>query len=540
MNRSPHRTKIIAALQASAQRMTATSLNTLFAQDPDRTATCSGEAGTLFADYSRQHLDKPLLRELHALARDSNVAQGLSDIAGAEVVNTTEGRAACHNLLRAAAGDTHEAAAVRAMQDQLRERSAAFANGAWPATGSRITHIINIGIGGSDLGPRLLCDALAGVATPLADTRFVANVDPSNLARSLSGCSPATTLFIVSSKSFGTEETLTNAAAARRWLESELPAAQANNHFVAVTANPDAALAAGYPGENIIRFPSWVGGRFSVWSAIGLPVALAFGMNLFAEFLAGGAAIDQHALGDDTENNIAVTLGLLDVWNTSFMGRPTLAVLPYDHNFRLLPAYLQQLMMESNGKSVTRSGMATDLTTCPVVWGSEGTNGQHSFHQLLHQGVPAASCDFLLPLATGTDNPAQHDALVAHCLSQSLVLMRGQTLAEVEAALQNSGLSPGEAKALAPHKVMPGNRPSTTICYPRSGARTLGALIALYEYRVLVASLIWGINPFDQWGVELGKKESGTIAAEIAKRSTGGGDSATRNLLHRYYQHQQD
>ncbi len=520
------------SLSREAARMQNISLVDLFQREQARGARYSGEVGPLFLDYSKQHIDTAVAKALLDFAETRELAPRLQDIAVGRVVNTSEGRAACHNRLRAS---TDLPAPVRDMRAAMAAMAAAFAGGEWPRTAARVTHIVNIGIGGSDLGPRLLVDALSGIENAAATVEFIANIDPANLQRVLQRCNPASTLFIVSSKSFSTEETRRNADAAWGWLAESIPAEQVPHHFVAVTANPDAARARGYRDEQIITFPEWVGGRFSIWSAIGLPVALAFGMDTFENFLAGGAAIDDHALSVELKSNHVIALGLLDVWNSSFLRRDSLAVLPYDHNLRLLPDYLQQLMMESNGKSVTQSAGAVAMPTSPIVWGNDGTNGQHSFHQLLHQGTQRVSCDFLLPLASTTPHRDQHAALVAHCLSQSLVLMRGQAENDVFRELLEDGMAESTARELARHKSMSGNRPSTTICYPRTSAESIGAVIALYEYRVLVAAILWEINPFDQWGVELGKKVSGTIADAMTSRDMTEFDASTRQLLNRYY-----
>jgi glucose-6-phosphate isomerase len=399
-------------------------------------------------------------------------------------------------------------------------------------SGAAITDVVNIGIGGSDLGPRLVTQALIPYHGKVR-CRYIANVDPADFQQVTTKLSPATTLFIICSKSFRTGETLANALAARAWmLDGGATEADLDKHFLAVTTNLQAARDFGIPEANCLPMWDWVGGRYSVWSAVGLSAAIAVGWEHFAEFLAGAETMDQHFRSAPAHANMPVIMSVLEVWYCNFLGAGNHVVLPYDHNLQRLANYLQQLTMESNGKRVSIDGNSLDYTTAPVLWGSAGTMGQHSFHQLLHQGQLLCPVDFILPLTTHTGMEEQHRNLIANCLAQSRALMVGRSLQAATEALLARGLNASAATTLAPHLVMPGNRPNSVITMDSLTPHTLGALLALYEHRTYCSGQLWRINSFDQWGVELGKE----ISSEILRRLTGASagdamDAATERLI---------
>jgi glucose-6-phosphate isomerase len=470
---------------------------------------------------------------------------GLADNAGlqAEIaallrgqhINNTEDRPALHTLLRASRGDGLEdkfeqVQAARALMQLWSER---INSGAWKGfSGEAITDVVNIGIGGSDLGPRLVTEALRPFQGNIA-CHYVANVDPADLQDCLLQLDPESTLFIVCSKSFRTEETLTNSLAARDWLlTAGATDAGLAKHFIAVTSNLQAADEFGIPAKNCLPMWDWVGGRYSVWSAIGISCAIAIGWERFVQFLAGAEAMDEHFRDSDPAENMPLLMGLLEVWYSNFMGAGNQVVLPYDNSLQKLPAFLQQLTMESNGKRVSDDGTPLPYTTGTVLWGSAGTMGQHSFHQLLHQGTVMCPADFVLPLTTHTGMHEQHRQLVANCLAQSRTLMVGRSVEAAHSVLLERGRSEQDANRLAPHMAMPGSRPNSVITMASVNPGTLGALLALYEHRTFCSARLWGINPFDQWGVELGKE----IGVEILGRMSGEGeghemDASTERLM---------
>jgi glucose-6-phosphate isomerase len=466
----------------------------LRARDASRAASFCAEIEGVRFDYSRQRLDAQALRLLGELAQQRGLAGWRDALFGGAAVNSTENRAARHTALRAGARAPDEVKATlsraRGVAQQLRE-------GAWRgATGRPIRRVVNLGTGGSDLGPRLLVDALAAQGDAL-EFAFAANVDPLDLGRALAGADPATTLFVVVSKTFTTQETVENMRAARDWLARALPPGAAlERHFIAATGDQSAARDFGV--AEALDIPDWVGGRYSVWSAAGFSALCALGAARFDEFLAGGADVDQHFRATPLERNLPALMALIGVWNVNFLGAATHAVLPYSNALRLLPAYLQQLEMESNGKSVDREGRAIDYATAPVVWGAEGTLGQHSFHQLLHQGTQAVPADFIV-FGEAPGDAERRAILAAHAAAQAEALAAGR-----------------DDPQLPAHRRYPGNRPSSTLALERLDARSLGRLIALYEHKVFVQGVIWNINSFDQWGVEFGKQ----LAAEILAHRT--------------------
>jgi len=522
-------------LQALAQELRSASMEQLFAQDPQRAADFTLEAAGLRLDFSKHLLTRPALGKLLDLAGQSGLPMDIAALFDGEHINNTEDRPALHTLLRASGSHGldekyAQVVAARALMKQWADRLNSGDQKGY--SGATITDVVNIGIGGSDLGPRLVTEALKPYQGNVS-CHYVANVDPADLQDTLLDLDPESTLFIVCSKSFRTEETLTNSLAARDWLlnagagESDL-----DRHFVAVTSNLQAAADFGIPAANCLPMWDWVGGRYSVWSAIGLSCAIAIGWERFEEFLAGAEAMDEHFHSSEPGESMPLLLSLLELWYSNFMGAGNHVVLPYDNSLQRLPDFLQQLTMESNGKRVSAQGQALAYTTGPVLWGSAGTMGQHSFHQLLHQGTQLCPADFILPLKTHTGMAEQHRRLVANCLAQSRTLMVGRSPGDARASLLERGLTGQEADRLAPHLAMPGNRPSSVITMESVNPVSLGTLLALYEHRTFCSARLWGINPFDQWGVELGKEIGTEILARLSGESGAGPmDPATERLM---------
>jgi glucose-6-phosphate isomerase len=528
------------ALASHCQSLKAMHLRELFARDPRRAEHFSRELPDFLVDYSKHRVTEETLELLRALARACALPAWTAKMFAGELVNTTEHRAALHVALREPLGGSRKlgtvdiSAEVDGVRQRMRKVSDDIRDGGWVgATGESIKDVVHIGIGGSLLGPQLAVEALTAYGHPRLSIHFLGNVDSAPVAALLSELDPARTLFIIASKTFATEETLTNADTARVWLETKLGSAAVPRHFMAVTANREGALAFGIAGDSIFEFWDWVGGRLSLWSSIGLPIAIAIGMDRFEEMLAGAHEMDRHFAETPLERNLPATLGLLAVWYNDFFGWGTHAVLPYDEGMRLLPAYLQQLEMESNGKSVTRDGTPVDCDTAPIVWGGTGTNSQHAFFQMLHQGTRIVPGDFIVAAQSGAPLPRHQDLLVANCFAQTEALMLGRTAAEVEGDLAD--LPDGERAALLPHRVFQGNRPSTTILVKRLDPRAFGMLLALYEHKVFVQGVIWGVNSFDQWGVELGKKLAKNIVPELDGESAREPhDVSTAGLIARY------
>ena len=494
----------------------------LFESDPGRFERCSLRACGILLDYSKNRVTDETMRLLRALARASEVAERARGMFSGARINVTEDRAVLHALLRDSrespvcevgealrAGVERELAAMERFSEAVR-------SGRWRGhTGRRIADVVNVGIGGSDLGPRMVCRALALHAGG-PRTHFVSNVDGAHLSSTLAGLDPARTLFVVASKTFTTLETMTNAHAARRWLVEALgDDAAVARHFVATSTNRAAVAEFGIAPGNVFELRDWVGGRYSLWSPIGLPIAIAAGMARFRELLAGAHAMDLHFRDAPLDRNMPVTLALLGVWYVNFFGAETHAVLAYDQRLDRFAAHLQQLDMESNGKCVTLESAAVGYATGPVVWGEPGTNGQHAFFQLLHQGTRLVPADFIVAARCDHVLRDQHRLLVASCFAQTEALMRGRTADEVRAGLAADGFPAGCIEPLAPHKAFGGNRPTNTLLLDRLDAFTLGALVALYEHKVFVQGAIWRVNSFDQEGVELGKALATAIAREI-------------------------
>jgi glucose-6-phosphate isomerase len=509
------------ALAAHQKRIAAASLRELFAADASRAERFSLETDGLLLDYSKHRIDAETMRLLRELAAQEQVPAWIARMFAGDALNNTEGRAALHVALRSdrrafpQGGDVMPA--VRAARERMRRFVDEAQRGALKGgEGLPITDIVNIGIGGSDLGPRMLARALRKFLKPGPRLHFVANTDPADLDSALAGLAPGTTFFIVASKSFTTAETLDNAARARAWLASSLgESAELSRHFAAVTANATGAAALGVLPERVFPLWDWVGGRYSVWSAVGLPVALTAGMDAFEELLEGARAMDEHFRTAPLERNMPVVLALLEIWYVNFFGARSRAVIPYSEDLRDFPAYLQQLEMESNGKRVDRDGNEVDYDTAPVVWGAAGTPSQHAFHQLLHQGTHLIPVDFVVIGHEGESSGARA-ALAANALAQS------------------SALAFGDPAPDAPHKALPGNRPSSTLLLKHLTPRALGGLIALYEHKVFVEGAIWNLNSFDQWGVEHGKNLARALLPGLLEGGKAAElDSSTRLLLAR-------
>jgi len=511
------------ALAAHAEALRPQHLRELFAADPERFAKFSLRQDGLLLDFSKQRVSGETLALLREFAAAADFDGWKQKLFAGETINHTERRAARHMALRAAPKAPPEVQAVLARMQDFCER---IHSGQWRGfSGERITDVVNIGIGGSDLGPRMAVKALAAWQQPDIAVHFVANVDSADIAPLLARLNPRTTLFIVASKTFTTLETLTNAHTARNWLLATAgdPDAVAR-HFVALSTNLDATWEFGIAADNVFEFWDWVGGRFSLWSAIGLSIALAVGWKQFEQLLAGAQNMDTHFLSAPATDNLPLTLALLTLWNTDFLGAGTHAVLPYSQSLSLLPAYLQQLEMESNGKQTDRDGEPLGIATCPVLWGEAGTNGQHSFYQLIHQGGQTIPCDFIALREADFPLAGHHAKLLANCLAQSAALAFGQTRAEVDAA--------GVPAALAPYKTFPGNQPSTTLVLPRLTPYTLGQVLALYEHKVFCLGVLWNLNSFDQWGVELGKQLANRLTPLLAGAGDDSAfDSSTRGLI---------
>lgn len=528
-------------LQAHRDEVRRGHLREWFAADPQRFARFSRRLDGLLVDYSKHLITDATLPLLAALARARGVEALRDRMFAGEPINSTEGRAVLHVALRNRSPrpmhvDGRDVMPdVRAALDHLRRFSDQVRAGrATGFSGLPLTDVVNIGIGGSDLGPAMVTEALTPYAREGPRLHFVSNVDGAHLDETLRTLHPATTLFIIASKTFTTEETMMNARSARAWFLAGADGAEAHiaKHFVAVSTNEREVRSFGIDPANMFVFWDWVGGRYSLWSSIGLPIAIAAGFGRFEQLLDGAFTMDEHFRTAPIEDNLPFILALLGIWYTDFLGADTHAVLPYDQYLRRLPAYLQQLDMESNGKRVGRDGQVVDVPTGPIVWGEPGTNGQHAFYQLLHQGTRLVPCDFLIAAEAHHDMPEHHVSLVANCLAQSEALAFGETADEVTRELAAQGLDPEAIARLRPHKVFPGNRPSTTLAYRQLGPRTLGKLLALYEHKVFVMGAVWGINSFDQWGVELGKQLAKRLRPELSQPgAVTTHDSSTNGLL---------
>ncbi len=518
---------------AHASELKDAHLRDLTAADPKRWQSFHVEHDAWLLDMSRQRITVKTLPLLFDLARAADLPARTAAMFRGDPINSTEQRAVLHTALRSDfAGSAAIQAEVRDSRKKLADFAAAVRSGRkLGVTGKKFKHIVNIGIGGSDLGPLLVCDALKHLWSGDITPHFVSNVDRTQLEDLIRSIDPAETLVIVCSKTFITQETQANANAARAWIVGALGEKSPANHFVAVSTNAAAMDAFGIAAEHRFTLWDWVGGRYSVWSAIGLVAELTIGSERFEEFLAGASAIDQHFIQAPFERNLPVLMGLLGVWNRTFLKLPTLAVLPYDQRLARLPAYLQQLEMESTGKSVSLGGERVDFATAPIVWGEPGSNAQHSFFQMLHQGTLTQALDFIVPLRGSWGGTEAQDLALQNCFAQSQAFAFGHSLDEVEADMRKAGANPSDIARIGAHRVYDGNRPSSLLLYPQTTARTLGGLLALYEHSVFVQGTVWGVNSFDQFGVELGKKLAVGIDLKGAKAPAGHGAAGLASLI---------
>jgi len=534
-------------LQKHYERIVHLSMRDMFKADPQRFERYSRRFDNILVDFSKNRITDETLTLLFSLARQAGLPDMIAAMFNGEKINNTEHRAVLHTALRNRSNrpvivDGEDVMpAVNQVLDQMRQFSTAVRDGSWKGfSGKAITDVVNIGIGGSDLGPVMVTEALKPYIQDGLAVYFVSNIDGTHLVETLKSLNPETTLFIVASKTFTTQETLTNAMDARQWLlqacqGDEVAVAQ---HFVALSTNETAVTAFGIDPDNMFEFWDWVGGRYSLWSAIGLSIAVAIGMDNFEELLTGAHTMDEHFRQAPLDENIPVIMALIGIWYNNFFGAETHVILPYDQYMHRFPAYFQQGDMESNGKRVNRDGQAIEYSTGPVIWGEPGTNGQHAFYQLIHQGTKLIPADFIAVIESHNPLGQHHDILLANFFAQSEALMKGKDEAEVRSELQTEGLSSVALEQLLPHKVFPGNRPSNSILVQKLTPRSLGQLIALYEHKIFVQGVIWQINSFDQWGVELGKQLARVILPELqAVDDTGGHDASTNGLINHYRQH---
>jgi glucose-6-phosphate isomerase len=517
----------------------------LFAADPGRAERFSLEVGDVFLDYSKNRITDETLPLLMQLAREAGLPEQIKAMFKGEKINTTENRSVLHVALRNRTNSPILVDGVNVMPqiNNVLERMGRFAHavrsGDWLGyTNQPITDIVNIGIGGSDLGSLMVCSALKPYGHPRMNMHFVSNVDGSQLKETLRKVHAETTLFVIESKTFTTQETLTNALTAREWfVERARDETAVAKHFVAVSTNMKAVADFGIDPANMFEFWDWVGGRYSLWSAIGLPIMLYLGEENFSELLNGAHIMDQHFRNAPLEANMPVLMAMIGIWYINFYGGGSHVIAPYDQYLHRFPAFIQQLDMESNGKQVMKDGTPTDFETAPIIWGETGINGQHAFFQLLHQGTHISPIDLIASLERRSSLPGHHEILLANVFAQAAAFMRGKTALEARAELVAQGLEGEALENLVPHKVFAGNRPSNTLLMSRLDPRNLGAVIALYEHKIFVQGVIWNINSFDQWGVELGKQLAKTIHAELTgKAPQAAHDSSTCRLIKLYHQ----
>ena len=537
------RSKAWKALEAHKQVIATRHMRDLFAADPRRFDTFSLRFGDMLLDYSKNWITGQTMRLLRDLAVQADLTGWTERMFTGSKINTTEDRAVLHVALRNRANrpawvdGADVMPQINAVLDRMQAFSAAVRQGAWTGyDGRAFTDVVNIGIGGSDLGPVMVTEALKPYARDGLRVRFVSNIDGTHLAETLRHCRPETTLFLVASKTFTTQETMTNARTARAWfLRQARNYAHVARHFVALSTNAEAVREFGIDLANMFPFWDWVGGRYSLWSAIGLSIAIAIGFDNFSALLDGAHDMDEHFRTAPLEENLPATLALLGIWYHNFFGAQTHAILPYDQYMHRFPAYFQQGDMESNGKGVQRDGTPVDYATGPVVWGEPGTNGQHAFYQLLHQGTRLVPCDFIAPVKSHRAVGDHHTLLLSNFFAQTEALMKGKTAEEARADLAESGISEAAMANLVPHQVLPGNKPTTSILVPQITPRILGQLIALYEHKIFTQGIIWNINSFDQWGVELGKQLASAILSELKDEGeVTGHDSSTNGLINYY------
>ena len=530
-------------LQRHYERIKDTPLRDLFAADSRRFNKLSIEFEEILFDYSKNRITAETMELLIRLANDCDLPARRAEMFSGKKINNTENRAVLHTALRNRSGEPvfvdgeDVMPEINAELEHMREFTSQVRQGDWKGyTGKQITDVVNIGIGGSDLGARMVCEALAPYTRTDLKTHFVSNVDGTQITEILRLLDPETSLFIVASKTFTTQETMTNAATARDWFLAVADDDSAvAKHFVAVSTNTQAVEKFGIDSANMFRFWDWVGGRYSLWSVVGLSIALAIGMEKFEQMLEGAHSIDQHFLQAPLEQNIPVIMAMLGVWYSNFFAASSHAVLPYDQYLDKLVDYLQQLDMESNGKSVTRDGQAVDYKTGPVIWGRAGTNGQHAFYQLIHQGTRLVPCDFIAPVESQNPVGEHHKILLANFFAQTEALMKGRNEEEARGMLQQAGLDEKDIVERLPHVIFQGNSPSNSILFHKLTPHTLGSLLALYEHKVFVQGAIWNVDSFDQWGVELGKQLAQTILPELEGANEVNNHDASTNGLINYY-----
>ncbi len=533
------------ALTAHHKKVSKLHLRDLFAKDANRFNKFSLHACDILLDYSKNRITDETMPLLFALAKETKVKQAIEKMFNGEKINTTENRAVLHVALRNRSNrpimvdGTDVMPEVNAVLSQMKSFCAVVRSGEWKGfTGRPITDAVNIGIGGSDLGPLMVTEALKPYAGNLR-VHFVSNVDGTHIAETLKTLNPETTMFIIASKTFTTQETLTNAHTAKRWFLERAKDEQAvKAHFIALSTNAKEVEKFGIDTKNMFGFWDWVGGRYSLWSAIGLSIALSIGFENFEELLSGAFEMDEHFRTAPFEQNLPVVLALLGVWYNNFFGAQTQAILPYDQYLHRFAAYFQQGDMESNGKRVTKTGEVVDYDTGAILWGEPGTNGQHAFYQLIHQGTKLVPCDFIAPCQTHNPLGEHHEILLSNFFAQTEALMKGKTENEAGTELKAQGFKGKELTKLLPHKVFTGNKPTNSLMLPKLTPRTLGALIALYEHKIFVQGVIWNINSFDQWGVELGKQLAKTILPELkTAEPISSHDASTNGLINFYKQH---
>jgi len=526
-------------LSNHAAKMKSATLKELFADENRFEKYSVNECGALL-DFSKNIIDETAWKLLLNLAESAGVTEYAQKMFSGEKINWTENRAVLHIALRNRSGSPimvdgkDVMPEITAVLDRVKTFTESVRSGNWKgATGKTIADVVNIGIGGSDLGPRMVCDALKFYADG-PRVHFVSNVDGTDIAEVLKGLDPETTLFLVASKTFTTQETMTNANTARGWLTGKLGDTAVKNHFAAMSTNAEKVSAFGIDTENMFGFWDFVGGRYSVWSAIGIPVCMSIGFDKFEEFLAGAHEIDNHFLNTPLDKNIPVILGLLGIWYNNFFDAQSYAILPYSQYLNLFAAYLQQGDMESNGKYITRDNEKVDYQTGPIIWGQPGTNGQHAFYQLIHQGTKLIPADFIGFAKSLNPLGEHHDIFMSNFFAQTEALAFGKDAQTVREELKNAGKSKEEIESLTPHKVFEGNRPTNTLLFEKMTPNTLGKLIAIYEHKIFTQGAIWNINSFDQWGVELGKVLAKTILAELKEGKAGAHDCSTTTLINTY------
>ncbi|GJM60756.1 glucose-6-phosphate isomerase [Persicobacter diffluens] len=542
-NQNPTQTQAWAALEAHFQNMQNAQMKDLFAQDADRFNKFSTQFEDILLDYSKNIITEETLEKLVALAKETGVAEGIKAMFAGEKINQTEGRSVLHVALRNQSNtpimvDGEDVMpAVNAVLAKVENFSNRVSNGDWKGyTGKAITDIVNIGIGGSDLGPLMVTEALKAYKKENLNVHFISNVDGTHVAEVLKPLNPETTLFLIASKTFTTQETMTNANSAKDWfLKAAQEEGHVAKHFAALSTNADGVSAFGIDTENMFEFWDWVGGRYSLWSAIGLSIACAIGFDNYKELLAGAHAMDKHVAETELENNIPVLLALIGIWYNNFFKAESEAILPYDQYLHRFAAYFQQGNMESNGKYIDRNGERVNYETGPIIWGEPGTNGQHAFYQLIHQGTKMIPCDFIAPAISHNPIGDHHPKLLANFFAQTEALMMGKTEEQVKAEFAKAGKSEAEVASLVPFKVFEGNKPTNSILVKQVTPRTLGALIAMYEHKIFVQGVIWNIFSFDQWGVELGKQLANQILPELTnEEAIASHDSSTNGLINAY------